>query len=97
MTRFELIADVSSEDVDGVRTVLQQMVRGTVDTVRDGLHVEGEMEGEDARDVNRRLLSAMRRVEKRTRLRATWAAGGTSYRFFDYVPKGTTHRDSAIS
>ncbi|MGH9917300.1 MAG: hypothetical protein ACRD6W_00285 [Nitrososphaerales archaeon] len=90
MTRFELIADVSSEDLDGVRTVLEQMVRGTVNMASGGLHVEGMMEGEDARDVNRRLLSAMRRVEKRIRLRATWTAGGTSYRFFDYVPKGTT-------
>jgi len=46
------------------------------------------MEGTDARDVNRRLLSALRRVEKRTRLRAERAAGGgTIYRFFDCVPK----------
>jgi len=53
----------------------------------EGLHVEGAIEGTDARDVNRRLLSALRRVEKRTRLRAEWTAGGTTYRFFDYVPK----------
>ena len=45
------------------------------------------MEGSDARDVNRRLPSALRRAEKRTRLRAEWTAGGTTYRFFDYVPK----------
>jgi hypothetical protein len=45
------------------------------------------MEGTDARDVNRRLLSALRRAERRTRLRAEWTAGGTTYRFFDYVPK----------
>ena len=89
MTRFELIADVSSEDLDGARTVLEQMVRGAVNTAREGLHVEGVMEGEDARDVNRRLLSAMRRAEKRTRLRATWTGGGTTHHFFDYVPKGT--------
>jgi hypothetical protein len=45
------------------------------------------MEGTDARDMNRRLLSALRRIEKRTRLRAEWTAGGTTYRFFDYVSK----------
>jgi hypothetical protein len=47
------------------------------------------MEGADARDVNRRLLSALRRVEKRTRLRAEWTGGGSIDRFFDYVPKST--------
>jgi hypothetical protein len=39
------------------------------------------MEGIDARDVNRRLLSALRRVEKPTRLRAEWTAGGSTYWF----------------
>ena len=39
------------------------------------------------RGANRQLLSALRRVEKRTRLRAEWTAGGTTCRFFGYVPK----------
>ena len=68
--------------------MLAQMVGGAAVTeIHDGLHVEGTMEGADARDVNRRLLSALRRVEKRTRLRAEWTGGGSIYRFFDYVPK----------
>jgi hypothetical protein len=45
------------------------------------------MEGSDARDVNRRLLPALRRAGKRTRPRAEWTAAGITYRFFDYVPK----------
>jgi hypothetical protein len=46
------------------------------------------MEGESAKDLNRRLLSALRRAEKKTRLRAEWTAeDGTVYRFFDYVLK----------
>ena len=36
----------------------------------EGLHVEGVIDGGDARDVNRRLLPALLRVERRTRLRA---------------------------
>ena len=32
---------------------------------------------------------ALRRVERKTRLRAEWTAGGSVERFFDYVPKGT--------
>ena len=50
--------------------------------------VRGEMEGENAKELNRALLSSLRRVEKRTRLRAEWTAqNGTVYRFFDYVLK----------
>jgi hypothetical protein len=47
------------------------------------------MRGESARDLNRALLSALRRLERRTRLRAEWTSGGTTERFFDYVPKGS--------
>ncbi|MGH3152044.1 MAG: hypothetical protein ACRDOB_15155 [Streptosporangiaceae bacterium] len=47
------------------------------------------MDGQDARDVNRQLLSALRRAERRTRLRAEWTAEGITYRFFDYVPRAT--------
>jgi hypothetical protein len=45
------------------------------------------MDGDDARDVNRRLLSALRRAEKKTRLGAEWTADGYVHRSFDYVPK----------
>ena len=90
VTRFRLIGEVNSDDLAAVRPVLAQMVGGVVVTeIQDGLHVEGTMEGADARDVNRRLLSALRRVERRTRLRAEWTGSGSIYRFFDYVPKST--------
>jgi len=46
------------------------------------------MTGENARDLNRAFLSALRKVEKKTRLRAEWTSGNTIERFFDYVPKG---------
>jgi len=52
------------------------------------LVVKGEMEGSSARDLNRALLSALRHVERKTRLRAEWTSEGTTERFFDYVPKG---------
>lgn len=87
---FHLVGDVSSEDLEAVRAVLGQIVRGTVVSALDGLLVKGTMYGADAREVNRRLLSAMRRVERRTRLRAQWTAGGVSYRFFDYASRGTS-------
>jgi len=87
MVLFRLKGEVSSENVIAIRPLLAQFTGGQVTPTPEGLHVEGAMEGIDARDVNRRLLSALRRVEKHTRLRAEWTAGGTTYRFFDYVPK----------
>ena len=90
VARFRLTGDVSSDNLSAVHPVLGQLIDGTVTATQAGLHVEGVMEGEDARDVNRRLLSALRRAERRTRLRAEWTGGSITYRFFDYVPKGTT-------
>jgi hypothetical protein len=90
MARFRLIGDVSSDNLAAVRPVLIQAVGlVAVTDTPDGVHVEGVMDGADAREVNRRLLSALRRAEKRTRLRAEWTGGGYIYRFFDYVPKST--------
>jgi hypothetical protein len=87
MVLFRLNADVSSENLSAVRPVLAQLIQGQVTARADGFHVDGLMEGDDARDVNRRLLSALRRVERRTRLRAEWTADGVTYRFFDYALK----------
>jgi len=49
---------------------------------------EAELTGGSARDLNRKLLSQMRKAERRTRLRAEWTSEGLTERFFDYVPKG---------
>lgn len=87
MAVFRLSADVSSANLPGVLPVLTELIDGDVTTTPDGLHVEGAMDGENARDVNRRLLSALRRVERRTRSRAEWTCDGLVYRFFDYALK----------
>jgi hypothetical protein len=87
--RFHLVADVSSDNPAAIRPVLEQLVQGTITEGAKGFHVEGVMGGTDAQDLNRELLSALRRAERRTRLRAEWTAEGTTHRFFDYVPKGT--------
>ncbi len=60
----------------------------TIETTETGLRVRVQLEGESARDLNRAVLSALRRVERRTTLRAEWSSGTTVERFFDYVPKG---------
>jgi hypothetical protein len=87
--RFRLVADVSSDNPTGVQPVLEELVDGTVTATADGWHVEGTAVGDSARDLNRMLLSALRRVERRTRLRAAWTTGDTTEHFFDYVPKGS--------
>ena len=51
--------------------------------------VHAEIEGAGAREANGALLTELRRVEKKTRLRADWNCGGRVERFFDYVRKGT--------
>jgi hypothetical protein len=88
-TAFHLVADVSSDNHDAIGNLLKELVDGTVISTPDGFHVDGWMRGNDARELNRFLLSALRRVERRTRLRAEWTANGETGRFFDYVPKGT--------
>ena len=55
------------------------------------------MEGSSARDLNRGILSALRKVERRTRLRAEWTdEDGQVYRFFDYVLKSTGRKSAAL-
>jgi hypothetical protein len=94
-TAFHLVADVSSDSADAIGTLLKELVDGTVTATPDGFHVDGFMRGEDARELNRFLLSALRRVERRTRLRAEWTNNGETQRFFDYVPKGTSSAATA--
>ena len=89
MTQFRLAGEVSSDDLPAVRPVLAEVVgRAAVTETSHGPHVEGVMDGADVREVNRRL-SALRKAEKRTRLRAEWTDGSQVCRFFDYVPKST--------
>jgi hypothetical protein len=86
---FHLVADVSSDDCPAIEPVLRRLVSGDITKTTDGFHIEAMMTGPSARDLNRSLLSALRRVERRTRLRAEWTGGGLTERFFDYVPKRT--------
>jgi hypothetical protein len=88
MPTFHLAADVSSDDPERVCPVVARLFPAGVTPTPTGFHVEAEVTGESARDLNRELLSALRREERRTRLRAEWTSEGTTERFFDYVAKG---------
>jgi tetrahydromethanopterin S-methyltransferase subunit A len=92
MTRktFTLIARVSTEDPQAIKLVLEELVsKRSITQTDEGFLVKATMHGEGARELNRILLSALRRVERKTRLRSEWKSGGTTEHFFDYVPKGS--------
>ena len=90
-TKFSLSAKISSDNPSAIKPILESVIgsKGTIKSIDDGFEIQVELEGESAKDLNRTLLSEMRRVEKRTRLRAEWSSGKTVQKFFDYVPKGT--------
>jgi hypothetical protein len=90
--RYSLRAQVTTDNSVAVKPVLERLiVQGsvTVGEKEGEFRVQAEMEGSSARDLNRLLLSELRRTEKKTRLRAEWTCEGMTERFFDYVPKGT--------
>jgi hypothetical protein len=89
--RFALEARVDTDSPEPVRRVLRDLLGE--ETFKAGekpgeFIVKKEVEGESVKDLNRDLLSALRRAERKTRLRAQWTAqDGTVYKFFDYVMK----------
>jgi hypothetical protein len=88
-TTYRLLARVSSNDLAAARAVLHELLPdGRVDDDQAELLVEAELAGDSAKELNRSLLSALRRAEKKTRLRSQWTApDGTVERYFDYVLK----------
>jgi hypothetical protein len=89
--KLKLKARVNHSDAETIRQALDQLAaKGSVRKEGDEFLVEAETEGATAKELNRTLLSALRKVEKRTTLRAEWISdGGTTERFFDYVLKKT--------
>jgi hypothetical protein len=88
--KLQLEARVSSDLPDAVGRFLVGKF-GARSVARDGndRFVRAVVDIANARDANRELFSELRRVERKTRLRAEWTEGGSVERFFDYVPKGT--------
>lgn len=88
--RFELVAEIRTANPPDVRAALEQLLPGAqIEDTDLGFKVRTLREGENAADLNRALLSALRRIAKRTSLRAAWTAEGFTERFFDYVRKST--------
>jgi hypothetical protein len=89
--KFKLSARISSDNPPAIKPVLERIIgnKGTIKPTGEGYEVNAELDGESARDLNRTLLSEMRRVEKKTRIRSEWTSESAIERFFDYVPKAT--------
>jgi hypothetical protein len=92
-TRYHLAALVTTASPSAIRPILERLVaphRGVLRPTEGGFEVETIVEGEDARSINRQLLSEMRRVERHTQIRSEFVTDrGAHERFFDYVPKGS--------
>ena len=88
---LKLKAIVRRSEAGTIRHALEQLpATGSVRNADDEFIVEAAMEGTRARELNRAFLSALRKVERRTTLRAEWTSDdGTIQKFFDYALKGT--------
>jgi hypothetical protein len=85
---FKLKARINPSDAQTIRHALGQLpAKGSLRREGDEFLVEAQMEGASAKELNRTLLSALRKVEKRTTTRAEWSYGDTTERYFDYVLK----------
>ena len=96
---FKLTARVSSSNPRAIRPILENLItQGSVKEVQEEFQVGAGMEGESAKELNRFLQSSLRRVEKRTRLRAEWTSDdGITQRFFDYVLKSTSKSENEVN
>lgn len=88
--QFTLVARIRTAGHAALGAVLANLIpHGVMTPTPDGFHVEAALEGTSARDLNRVLLSALRRVDRRATLHAAWTSEGTTEYFFDYTARGT--------
>ena len=87
--KFIVSARISSDRPSAIKPVLERIIgnKGAVKLSGEEFEINAELEGESAKDLNRLILSEMRRVEKKTRSRAEYTSDNMVERFFDYVPK----------
>jgi hypothetical protein len=83
--RFKLKARINHRDDRTVRHALAQLAaNGDVKKVGGEFVVYAEIEGSSAEELNKTMLSALKSVRKRTKLRAEWTSdGGITQTYFD--------------
>jgi hypothetical protein len=89
---FKLKARIGRSDARTIRNAIKQLgAKGSASKAAEEFIVEAEVAGASAKEMNRTLLSALRKVQRKTTLRAEWTSSdNTTERFFDYVLKKTT-------
>jgi hypothetical protein len=92
--KFKLKARVSRSDARTIQDALEELsAKGSINKAAEEFMVEADMEGNSAKELNRTLLSALRKAHKKTTLRAEWTSSdNTTETFFDYVLKKTTRK-----
>jgi hypothetical protein len=87
---FTLAARIRTTDPAALGAALTTLLpHGVVTPTAEGWRVEAALEGTSARDLNRMLLSALRRIDRRATLHAAWTSEGTTEHFFGYTARGT--------
>jgi hypothetical protein len=88
---FKLKARVSRFNARTIRHALEKLAaKDSVRKAAEEFILEAQMEGDSAKEPNRTLLSALRKVQRKTTLRAEWTSSdNTTESFFDYVLKKT--------
>ena len=89
--KCKLSGRVSSATPSAIKPVLERMIgnNGSIKPTADGFEINAEFKGESARDLNRMLLSELRKAEKKTRIRSEWISEDTIEKFFDYSLRQT--------
>ena len=84
---FKVKARIRGSDAQTIQNALGVLAaKGSVTKASEDFIVHAEMEGPSARELNRTLLSALRKVQMEVKLRAEWVSSDkTAETFFDYT------------
>jgi len=86
--QFTLVARIRTTDHAALGAVLANLIpHGVIIPTPEGFRVEAALEGASARDLNRMLLSALCRLDRRATLHAAWTSEGITEHFFDYTAR----------
>lgn len=92
MKKFELTASVKSADMKAIKPVIKQLIPGVLIKIADEFVISAIIEGDDSRDLNRTILSGLRKVVKKTRIKSEWSCNGTVEQYFDYGLRKTWNK-----
>jgi hypothetical protein len=86
MKTFKLTAEITTSNPTKIESVLSRLI-GVDGMIRTeyGFMVTTTMVGQSASELNHELLSALKRVDEETILRAEWTNGKETEQFFDNV------------